>query len=266
MLDDHGPPPDGRRGRPRRAAARLLAAPPRPAPELARRPAIMSPLAGLAMSFAIVAVLVCAGPPRRSHVLGPVATPPEAVRARGGPVDRQIEAAYIASSTRAPDRADTPVAMAAAAASPTGLPRQLHPTRKEVSPAEPKGDRRRQFDSVWPRGHSTRSAGAERSPCARACPWFDRPIRPCLTGDGARAAATQEAGGPATSSVGRHTKWRSLDAETSHWPVREHDDRVRGMPGCSEPARRRAASTPPASSPAGVGAGLGAGKHAVMST
>jgi hypothetical protein len=34
--------------------------------------------------------------------------------------------------------------------------------------------------------------------------------------------------------VGRHTKWRSLDAETSHWPVREHDDRVLGLPGCSD--------------------------------
>jgi hypothetical protein len=104
-----------------------------------KRPAIMSPLAGVAMSFAIVAVLVL--PVRLGGTLiGPVATPlsrgasPEVV------VDSRIEAAYIASVRQASLPADTPAELARASGSfPRIYPDNYRPTRKEVSPAEPSG-------------------------------------------------------------------------------------------------------------------------------
>jgi anti-sigma factor RsiW len=105
-----------------------------------RRPAIMSPLAGLAMSFAIVAVLVL--PVRLGGTLiGPVATPLEVRSSTSELVDRQIEAEYIASvhqgSAVASDTADG--RPSATPGNHRNYPDNYHPTRKEVGPVEPNG-------------------------------------------------------------------------------------------------------------------------------
>jgi hypothetical protein len=64
-----------------------------------RRPTVMSPLTGIAMSFALVAVLVL--PVRLGgSLLGPVATPRPAPAAASA-FDRRIEAAYIAAVRQA---------------------------------------------------------------------------------------------------------------------------------------------------------------------
>ncbi|MBA2382988.1 MAG: hypothetical protein H0V73_12835 [Chloroflexi bacterium] len=100
-----------------------------------KRPAVMSPLAGVAMSFAIVAVLVL--PVRLGQTLiGPVATP-----AGGGAtsvVERQVEATYIASG-RQVLLVGTAASLVAGGAFPRNYPDNYRPTRKEVSPAEPAG-------------------------------------------------------------------------------------------------------------------------------
>lgn len=61
-----------------------------------RRTLLMSPLAGIAMSFAIVAILIL---PVRfgGSLLGPLATQRPAPAATGTALERRIEAAYIAS-------------------------------------------------------------------------------------------------------------------------------------------------------------------------
>ena len=105
-----------------------------------RRPAVMSPLAGLAMSFAIVAVLVL--PVRLGGTLiGPVATPLDQRSSTSELVDRQIEAQYIASVHQgAVTTADTAVDHGSATAGSFRIyPDNSHPTRKEVGPVEPKG-------------------------------------------------------------------------------------------------------------------------------
>ncbi len=103
-----------------------------------RRPTWMSPLAGVAMSFAMVAVLVL--PIRFGGAsLGPGATPLTDQRAQDASA-RQIEAAYIASV-----RQGSPLVGAGDAATepiPFGTPRNpdnYRPTRKEVGPIEPNG-------------------------------------------------------------------------------------------------------------------------------
>jgi len=105
-----------------------------------RRPAVMSPLAGLAMSFAIVAVLVL--PVRLGGTLiGPVATPLEQRSPASELVDRQIEAEYIANvhqgSVPAPDTAHG--TGSATVGTFRNYPDNYHPTRKEVGPVEPNG-------------------------------------------------------------------------------------------------------------------------------
>jgi anti-sigma factor RsiW len=105
-----------------------------------RRPAVMSPLAGLAMSFAIVAVLVL--PVRLGGTLiGPVAGSIDDSGATSDLVDRQIEADYIATVHRGnpvdTDGADASVS--SIAAFPRSYPDNYRPPRKEVGPAEPNG-------------------------------------------------------------------------------------------------------------------------------
>jgi hypothetical protein len=105
-----------------------------------RRPAVMSPLAGLAMSFAIVAVLVL--PVRLGGTLiGPVATPLDQSSPASELVDRQIEAQYISSVHQtAVTTADTAVDHGSVTAgSFRNYPDNYHPTRKEVGPVEPNG-------------------------------------------------------------------------------------------------------------------------------
>jgi hypothetical protein len=103
-----------------------------------RRPMVMSPLAGVAMSFAIVAVLVLPFRVGGTSLLGPAATSTAVVYVAPNAADRHREDAYIAVSHR-------PTANAAADAdAPTGNYRRMYPdnyrpTRKEVSSAEPTG-------------------------------------------------------------------------------------------------------------------------------
>jgi hypothetical protein len=103
-----------------------------------RRPVTMSPLAGIAMSFAIVAVVVL--PIRSGTSIGPFATPIIETGAGVVPADRAIEAAYIASIRQRAlpgDEADRLAGTAGSSARP--YPDNYRPTRKEVSPAEPTG-------------------------------------------------------------------------------------------------------------------------------
>lgn len=100
-----------------------------------RRPAIMSPLAGIAMSFAIVAVLVL--PVRLGGTLiGPVSSEPAIADPAADAHDRAIEDAYISTVHAAAGVVGQgPVSIAF----PHIYPDNYHPTRKEVGPAEPNG-------------------------------------------------------------------------------------------------------------------------------
>lgn len=107
-----------------------------------RRPAVMSPLTGIAMSFALVAVLVL--PVRLGGtLLGPVATsrPTDPASAMRRITDRRIEAQYIAAVRQgsfASDDHSSPIAESAGS-HPRIYPDNIRPRRKEVSPAEPAG-------------------------------------------------------------------------------------------------------------------------------
>lgn len=101
---------------------------------LRRRPAVMSPLAGVAMSFAIVAVLVL---PFRLGVVQaelsarPVRTPDAAAAS-----DSRIELAYLASSRRIVN--DPPTADDRSIGNvPGNLPAEIWQVRKEVHAAKP---------------------------------------------------------------------------------------------------------------------------------
>jgi anti-sigma factor RsiW len=113
-----------------------------------RRPRVMSPLAGMAMSFAIVAVLVM---PLRlgGSLLGSVASPEPPRSTAGGFVERRIEAAYIAavrtgslgSSGGSLGSNDESLESTAESAGsyPRIYPDNYRPPRKEVTPGEPAG-------------------------------------------------------------------------------------------------------------------------------
>lgn len=105
-----------------------------------RRPAVMSPLAGIAMSFALVAVLVM--PVRLDGFAGSSMSPARhSVGSSGGAADSRIEADYISAVRRA-ERAspEGPKAFVATASTyPRTYPDNYRPTRKEVGPAEPTG-------------------------------------------------------------------------------------------------------------------------------
>jgi hypothetical protein len=102
-----------------------------------RRPAVMSPLAGIAMSFGIVAVLVLPFRLGGGTLLGPAAAP---TLDRSSPVtvaDRRIEAAYIAAvhqGTLPPNEEADEVR--AATTYPRNYPDNIKPIRKEVGPTE----------------------------------------------------------------------------------------------------------------------------------
>ncbi len=108
---------------------------------LRRRPAVMSPLAGVAMSFAIVGVLVLPfrlGADRFDESAAPAASPD----ARTVNAERIIETAYLASSRRV---TSTPSAAAADEADATSggvtanIPPEIWQVRKEVHSAKPTG-------------------------------------------------------------------------------------------------------------------------------
>lgn len=97
------------------------------------RPATMSPLAGIAISFAIVAVLVLPFPLGRGSLLGAVATPSFAPDAPVNPIERQIETAYIASVRHVESSTKNGADIARADGELIRIyPDSIHPTRKEV--------------------------------------------------------------------------------------------------------------------------------------
>ncbi len=98
-----------------------------------RRPVVMSPLAGVAMSFAIVMVLVLpfrlgsGGELRWDDLATPTVAPATGI------ADHQVEAAYLAASRRVP--VNGPVA--AIGSLPTNIPEEVRQVRKEVHSAKP---------------------------------------------------------------------------------------------------------------------------------
>jgi anti-sigma factor RsiW len=97
-----------------------------------RRPAVMSPLAGVAMSFAIVAMLVL---PFRLGGEGWIDLSATASQSAGSlsAVDRRIEASYIAFSRRNP----TTGGAIASGSVLTNIPTEIWLVRKEVHSAKP---------------------------------------------------------------------------------------------------------------------------------
>lgn len=105
-----------------------------------RPPRVMSPLAGIAMSFALVAVLVMPARIGGLQAVSPSPAPPSAAAGRGA-TDGRIEADYISATKRSDHApADGPKALVATDSSyPRTYPDTYLPTRKEVGPAEPTG-------------------------------------------------------------------------------------------------------------------------------
>jgi hypothetical protein len=105
-----------------------------------RRPAVMSPVSGVLMSFAIVAVLVLPFRLGGEPLLGSAASPTIDRPTEVNLADRRTEATYIALVRRVCSRVDQPVASpAGAAASSRIYPDNIRPTRKEVGPAAATG-------------------------------------------------------------------------------------------------------------------------------
>ncbi len=105
-----------------------------------RRPVVMSPLSGIAMSFALVAVLVL--PVRLGGtLLGTVASPRPLTPAGATSVERRIEANYIAAVRQGSLAVTEPADEAASGTGsyPRIYPDNYRPIRKEVGPAEPTG-------------------------------------------------------------------------------------------------------------------------------
>ena len=111
---------------------RLLARIQSPRP---RRPAVMSPLSGIAMSFAIVAVLVLPVRFGGGSLLGPASSPAVDPPPPASAFDRQIEATYRATSRLLKTVGDT----AAAGSFPFNYPQEIRQVRKEVHSVKPSG-------------------------------------------------------------------------------------------------------------------------------
>jgi hypothetical protein len=99
-----------------------------------RRPRVMSPLVGIAMSFAIVAVVVV---PFRfgGSTLDAGASAPLEQSAPINPAERRIETAYIAAVRHVASTAGANQNFDTSAAFNRIYPDDIRPTRKEVGPA-----------------------------------------------------------------------------------------------------------------------------------
>ncbi|HUQ78043.1 MAG TPA: hypothetical protein VM427_04125 [Patescibacteria group bacterium] len=109
-----------------------------------RPPAVMSPLTGIAMSVALVALIVL--PIRIGGTLrGPMAAsrPTDPLVATLRIIDRRIEDEYIAAVRQGDFASDHPGRSIeeSAGGRPRIYPDNIRPTRKEVGPAEPAGRR-----------------------------------------------------------------------------------------------------------------------------
>jgi len=99
-----------------------------------RRPVYMSPLAGMAMSFAIVAVLIVPFRLGNGGLAGSAASPTVQTAPATSLADRRIEAAYLALSRTPPTSASLAVGSV-----PQNLPHEILVVRKEVHSAKPSG-------------------------------------------------------------------------------------------------------------------------------
>ena len=102
-----------------------------------KRWAVMSPSAGLVMSVALVAVLVAPlrlGGPTNLSAEPARPTPAEQAAATR---ERQLEAAYIASTRQGTLPATAPAVGRGPETFPARYPDDIQPERKEVNPAEP---------------------------------------------------------------------------------------------------------------------------------
>jgi len=97
------------------------------------RPAVMSPLAGVAMSFAIVAVLVLPVRLDGTGVVDPTIAATYSSDTSVSPSERLIESAYLANSRR-----QSP-SIAAVGSVPLNIPAEIRQVRKEVHSAKPSG-------------------------------------------------------------------------------------------------------------------------------
>jgi anti-sigma factor RsiW len=100
----------------------------------ARRPKVMSPLAGIAMSFAIVAVLIVPFRLDGGSLLGPAASPTIDLETPIDPTERRIETAYIAAVRHTEMSTKGQVAQTTSAFIRI-YPDDIRPARKEVGPA-----------------------------------------------------------------------------------------------------------------------------------
>jgi hypothetical protein len=102
-----------------------------------KRWVIMSPTAGVVMSFALVAVLVA---PLRIGGSAPSAAParPSVEQLGVSLAERRAEAAYLANIGQGTFPKEEPAARPVITF-PRNYPDNIHPDRKEVTPAEPSG-------------------------------------------------------------------------------------------------------------------------------
>lgn len=102
---------------------------------LRRRSMLSSPITGIAMSVAIVAVLAM---PLRMSWFAPTAEPSAAVPAIVNltPEERRVETAYLAASRRVASGPDTTASIVIV---PADVPREVWDVRKEVHSAKPSG-------------------------------------------------------------------------------------------------------------------------------
>jgi hypothetical protein len=102
-----------------------------------KRWAVMSPSAGLVMSVALVAVLVAPLRLGGATNLNADPTPPSAAQQAAATRERRLEAAYIASTREGTFPVSAPAFGRSPETFPARYPDNIHPERKEVSPAEP---------------------------------------------------------------------------------------------------------------------------------
>ena len=100
-----------------------------------RRPTTMSPLAGIAMSFAIVAVLILPSRQGAGTLLNPAGSPAIDITPATTSFDRQIEADYLSNSRQLKPGGD----IAAAGSVPFNYPQEIREIRKEVHSETPSG-------------------------------------------------------------------------------------------------------------------------------
>jgi hypothetical protein len=98
-----------------------------------RRPAMMSPIAGIAMSFALVAVLVLPIRFAGGGLVDPTIAASSASDTSVSPTERLAESAYRANSRRQPSSVQTVGSV------PLNLPAEIWQVRKEVHSAKPSG-------------------------------------------------------------------------------------------------------------------------------